>query len=239
MCIVCRHDTKTPRPRIGGEWQPDVQWNTGRRRASFHSSWTEVWQIAVALVVLTAAFTIWLGCESFAGSCGWLGHRSIVERAVIALIAMGSGFVLHELMHKFVAQFYGHWAEFRGSVWGLAIPVPLALFTGFIFAAPGAVVISGFVKRHENGIISAAGPLTNIVIAAIAWPFTRSIGTVETFGYELANTTLIANGLLGAFNLIPIGVLDGRKILRWNKLAYALLVVAAVALFVAGVSNAL
>lgn len=234
MCLVCRHDVRPPRPQYRGEWEPDVYWGAGRRRASFHTSLTEIWQILVALVVLTLAFGFFLGDEGPGNLGGMLAAQSLVNRLIIASIAMGSGFLLHELMHKFVAQFYGHWAEFRASAIGLAVPIPLVLLTGFIFAAPGAVVISGFVKKHENGIISAAGPATNLAIAAVALPFTLIPGSSGTFAHDLATIVLFANTILGLFNLIPLGALDGKKILRWNKLVYFGLVAGGIALLVRG-----
>ena len=45
------------------------------------------------------------------------------------LIAVGLGFVLHELAHKFVAMRYGFYAEFR--IW----------FEGLIFAVITAIII--------------------------------------------------------------------------------------------------
>ncbi len=221
MCVICR-----------AEWEPNVVWAHGRsrRHAGFHTSLTEIWQLTVALAVLTVAFAFFLGDEGVRATPGSLSHLGLVERLLIAFVAVGSGFILHELMHKFVAQWYGHWAEFRAQLWGLAAPIPLVLALGVIFAAPGAVVISGFVRQNENGIISAAGPFTNLVIALIALPFTLRIGTAETFGHDLASAALQVNAVLGIFNLIPFGPLDGRKVLRWNKAVYFVLLAGALAL---------
>ena len=80
---------------------------------------------------------------------------------------MGLGFLLHQLAHKFVAQKYGCVAEFRAFDQMLYLAVGLAFFVGFIFAAPGAVMIRGYVDRRKNGIISIAGPAVNIMLAVI------------------------------------------------------------------------
>ena len=52
--------------------------------------------------------------------------------------------------------------------------LPISLL-GFTLVAPGAVMIRGRVTRAQNGIISLAGPGTNFLIAAVAWPFTRVV----------------------------------------------------------------
>ncbi|MDQ4013276.1 MAG: AN1-type zinc finger domain-containing protein, partial [Thermoproteota archaeon] len=38
-----------------------------------------------------------------------------------------SAFLVHELAHKFLAQYYGSWAEFRAYMWGLVITAISAL----------------------------------------------------------------------------------------------------------------
>jgi Zn-dependent protease len=74
-------------------------------------------------------------------------------------------------MHKFVSERYGFQAAFRMWPQGLMLALVLSAFTGFVFAAPGATYIEGYgIKTKENGIISLAGPLTNIVIALLFAP---------------------------------------------------------------------
>ena len=88
----------------------------------------------------------------------------------IALVTVGIGFILHEMAHKFAAIHYGYWAEFRKDDVMLLIAVVMAALVGFVFAAPGATVIytSGEdgrgISRKENGIISAAGPVVNLLL---------------------------------------------------------------------------
>ena len=83
----------------------------------------------------------------------------------IAFVTVGLGFILHELGHKFVAQKYGFYAEFRRSDKGLMLGIVTALM-GFLFFAPGAVMIgspTGIISEEENGKISIAGPIVNIL----------------------------------------------------------------------------
>ncbi len=145
----------------------------------------------------------------------------------ITLIAVGLGFVLHELAHKFVAIHYGFWAEYKLWVQGLILAVVISVISNFIFAAPGAVYIHGeYISDEQNGKISLAGPLTNIVLALIF------LGLIPLFA---GNEILLAicsigftiNSFLALFNLIPFSILDGAKIFRWNPIVWALTAIVA------------
>ena len=146
-----------------------------------------------------------------------------MEKLPLAFAAVMTGFLLHELAHKWMAQQYGCWAEYRGNRNNLYIALMMSAF-GFLLAAPGAVMVSGRISDRQNGIIAAVGPITNIILALIAFPIyllTAELeGPLSLIG-ELTRFLVIINLILGGFNMIPIQPLDGSKIIFWNKLAYA------------------
>ena len=127
---------------------------------------------------------------------------------LISALTAGLGFLLHELAHKFVAQHYGCNAEFRAFDQMLYLAVGLAAVIGWIFAAPGAVMIVGNVTRKENGIISAAGPITNFILAVIFLAISKAL-PIFAIG-------VFINIWLGLFNMIPFGNFDGKKIWNWQ-----------------------
>ena len=149
----------------------------------------------------------------------------------VAAITVGIGFIFHEMGHKFLAQKYRCWAEFRSfdAMLGLAVLMSLV---GFIFAAPGAVMISGTVTRDRNGKISAAGPMMNIILALVFLGIGFLIpGLAENhIGASIVSYGFFINSFLALFNMIPVGNFDGSKILRWNKVVYGGMVVGALAL---------
>src|SRR3989344_3439619 len=102
----------------------------------------EILDISKAWIAITIAFAIVLK-----------GGSSFMEAVSIAAIAVGLGFLLHELGHKLVAQYYRCFAEFRSFDQMLILAVLMSFF-GFVFAAPGAVMISGYVNKERNGKIS-------------------------------------------------------------------------------------
>ncbi|MEK6855028.1 MAG: metalloprotease [Nanoarchaeota archaeon] len=148
----------------------------------------------------------------------------------IAFLTAGAGFLLHELMHKYVAQSYGLYAEFRAFYNMLWLAVLFSLF-GFIIAAPGAVFIRGNITKKTNGKISLAGPATNIILAIIFLFLILLFGNQGLVG-NILNYGLAINALLAAFNMIPIMPFDGAKIIAWNKGAYFTALTIAVGLYI-------
>jgi len=156
----------------------------------------------------------------------------------VSFVTVGIGFVAHEMAHKFTAMRYGYWAEFRKDNMMLLVAVALAALVGVVFAAPGATVIydtgrsgGGGINREQNGKISAAGPITNLLLCipfagvllygGISSSLTGNLATlIGTVGLQV-------NAMIAAFNMLPVSVLDGRKVLAWNAGVFLVLIVAA------------
>ena len=157
-------------------------------------------------------------------------NSGLIVAFVIAFFTAGIGFLLHEIMHKYVAQSYGLRAEFRANYNMLWFALVASLF-GFIFAAPGAVYISGWnIDKRKNGKISLAGPVTNIVLAIVFLILLLVFGKEGILG-ELFSFGLTINALLGAFNMIPVMPFDGAKIIAWDKTVYYVALVIAIGLY--------
>ena len=189
-----------------------------------HFSPTEIRQLTIAVLALSAAFTV-VTLNPIYGGSSYLDAFSspalgIAYFFLVALISVGTGVGLHEIMHKVTANRYGHWAEFRYSLQGLLMAFVFA-FLGFLFGAPGATYIQGMVTPEQNGRISAAGPLTNIVLGLgflglviLFYPLT---GTIASLAYFLFVYAASINLILAGFNKIPFMPFDGAKVWHWNK----------------------
>ena len=79
--------------------------------------------------------------------------------------------------------------------------------------APGAVMVAGNVNRRQNGMIALAGPASNLILWLAGLPFFILFGLDLTVVY----LWMVANSILGAFNMLPFGPLDGRKIKNWSE----------------------
>ena len=140
------------------------------------------------------------------------------------MVAVGSGFILHELAHKIMAQYYNFQSEFRGDFQTSLIILFIALFSPILILAPGAVwVIGKFITLKQNGFISIVGPITNLLIAIFCF-FLILIFPFQSVALEILYLTIKVNLILGIFNMLPFWVLDGAKIVKWNQIAYFSLV---------------
>ncbi|MBL7055467.1 site-2 protease family protein [Candidatus Woesearchaeota archaeon] len=181
-----------------------------------NTSDTEIRDLTKAWIAISIAFGIVLR-----PSIGLPFYQAFI----ISFITVGTGFLLHELGHKFVAQRYGCFAEFRSFDQMLFLAIIMSFF-GFIFAAPGAVMISGPVGVIRNGKISVAGPIVNIILALVFLSMLFSFPTgilkiVAFYGFFI-------NSWLALFNMIPVWNLDGSKVLKWNKKVYGIVIGAAI-----------
>jgi Zn-dependent protease len=185
----------------------------------------EISSIIIAWLVLSVAITYNNFVHLFTGT----GNLEVV---VAGFIATATGFITHEMGHKFVAIRHGYVAHFRLWTWGLLLTLFVVIFSmgGIVFGAPGAVYIAPAAAAYygydyaskprdpeqENMIISAAGPGINLAFAISflgIWLVSPAgfLSTIGLFGFLL-------NAGLGSFNMIPVPPLDGSKIFRKNIL---------------------
>jgi len=180
-----------------------------------------------SLVVLTIAFTY---------------PELSPELMAIVAFGVGTGFILHELAHKFTAQRYGYVADYEASPTGLFLALGLSFITGggFVFAAPGAVMIRG--KKTLNGYydpvqtqkelayISVSGAVVNLLLAIML--VVVSLFITDTLASKVLWWSAFINIFLAGFNMLPFGPLDGAKVWRYNPVLWGLVGIPAMILFV-------
>ncbi len=197
----------------------------------------EVKDMVIADLALSFAFTV-----IFSGGIGTGALRFFIYFFPMSLIAVSLSFILHEYMHKRVAQKYGAIAAFKKSDIGILITLLSSAF-GILIGIPGATVIyTSTFTRKEEGLVSLAGPLTNFAVFAVFFTigyatfgssFTSNI--LDTFGsavlqlpylQNIINMTLLISIILAFFNMLPVYPLDGSKVFRWNRGVFAAVIVA-------------
>ncbi len=126
---------------------------------------------------------------------------------------------IHEFSHAFAAYKLG---DPTGKNMGRMTLNPKAhldpigtiflLFIGFGWGKP--VPFNPFNLKNpkrDSAVISLAGPLSNFILAVILSFAIRFVGTDGILGVFLY-MAILYNLILGFFNLIPLGPLDGNKI---------------------------
>jgi Zn-dependent protease len=152
-----------------------------------------------------------------------LDAATLIARAIVLLIA----FTLHELAHAVTADYLGDPTPRKMGRISLnplvhldPVGTIMLLISGFGWAKP--VIVNPFNMRGnphtDMAIVAAAGPLTNLALAAFgAIPF-RLGWVVPAFNATASGDFLLTqfvwiNLVLAFFNLIPVPPLDGYKIL--------------------------
>jgi Zn-dependent protease len=204
---------KRPRPTVAVNYAETKGWAL---RLNFRTAISsEVGQLLIAWLVLSFCFSI-----------GTLSYPlKFVGVFSISLVTLGLGFIGHEVTHRTVAKRYGCWARFKLWWMGLFMALLFAFVSGgrIIFAAPGAVYISstnalGYrISKRAHGIISLSGPLANLIVALFFYALTGVGGILSDVG-QLGYSV---NLWLAAFNLLPLGVMDGRKVFQWSPKMWA------------------
>ena len=152
---------------------------------------------------------------------------TLINRVIILVIA----FTVHEYMHAFVAYKFGDWTAKNAGRLTLNPLVHLdplgsimLLFAGFGWAKPVPVNPYVIRQKHPAGLmlVSLAGPLSNLVLAAVGGGIIRLLVVVRYTWMApewLVNFLLefiVINIMLFLFNMIPIAPLDGDIILEYT-----------------------
>jgi len=143
-----------------------------------------------------------------------------------------TAFLFHELGHRQVAVHFNLQTKFRLLTFGMLLTVIGVVFniysltsggTSFpSLALPGAVVVLGLSKiDRTTGLCKAAGPTINLVYGVILFIISFLIPIYPL--NQLIGVAAYLNFMLGTFNMIPIGILDGQNIWKWNKKVYVAL----------------
>jgi Zn-dependent protease len=177
----------------------------------------ELMDIVISLVVLSLGFSIAMAGRGIVGGIRW---DLVVAYLPLTDFVLLFAFIGREMAQRQVARRLGYIAMYQAYYRLLPLAVVFPLLFGFVFAVPGAVVISpSRLNRHgderrDTFMISAAGPLANIAFAAVGGLLytMSSSGFWRFFSY--------VNAWLALFNLLPIPPLDGSKMIRTNPILW-------------------
>ena len=161
---------------------------------------------------------------------GPLDPQTLIVRALVVLVMLGIAFPIHEFAHALAAYRLG---DGTAKLMGRLTLDPRAHFDpmgGLLLAATVMLTTFGFGwakptpynprnlqgGRWGEAIVSAAGPISNLVLAiagALPLRYINATGMDAGLVGSFLSFFVTINLVLMVFNLIPIPPLDGSKVL--------------------------
>ncbi len=155
--------------------------------------------------------------------------RMDITYIIVVIVVILLSMTLHEAMHAFVGYWLGDdTAKLQGRLTlnpikhidpflTLLLPVMLALMGAPIFGGAKPVPFNPDRVRHGDwgaALVAIAGPLTNLLIAFIAFGLfvVSGVSQSDLLGYVLQIVVGVNLGFF-VFNMIPIPPLDGSRVL--------------------------
>jgi len=183
--------------------RPDQEKNT----LLFGLSGRELTVIAISALVFTVAFV--------------LKDRLHIEGITIMVFILMGGMatVAHELSHRFFARRWNGASEFQ--FWGLGTTMMLltAWLFGNVFAMPSRTLTAAteHLTREQTVVVAVAGPLANIVFALASVLLIPLGGLLTLIGQAGPSMNLLA----AVFEMVPLSLLDGKKVYAYSKILWA------------------
>ena len=97
--------------------------------------------------------------------------------------------------------------------------------------APGAVMVMGHTTKSQFGKIALAGPVTNVALWIIGLAtISLGAGDFHQLSPQVLQAWMWGNAVLGTFNMLPFGPLDGKKIKTWSNIYFYIWLVICISL---------
>ncbi|MCX8183423.1 MAG: GNAT family N-acetyltransferase [Crenarchaeota archaeon] len=179
----------------------------------------------------------WLAAILGVSTAWWIqilrGQEGSLMLIPMVLTVVAVSLIAHELSQKLVARRLGLETTFKAWGSGILFSWLLALL-GSVFPAYGSTYVKQLdwwydPEKDKTGIVFAVGPLVSLLLGSAFWTISnltvnRLLAVPATVGY-------VTNLMIVILNLIPIQaaggfVWDGKKILRWSKTLWIMLVIA-------------
>jgi Zn-dependent protease len=155
-------------------------------------------------------------------------HHVVSEDDLLFLAVLIPSVILHEVSHGVVALWFGDdTAKKAGRLtlnplkhvdpFGtIVLPVLLVLTTGrpFGYAKPVPVNVRRLRNpRNDSLLVSLAGPVTNLLLVAVATVVLRTVDVRGNWGRSVVLLG-VSNVVLAVFNLLPLPPLDGSAVVE-------------------------
>jgi Zn-dependent protease len=172
-----------------------------------------IWEI-IDLVIMVLAigyiFSSFIKREPVGGydPLTYYKKNTLLEDIKYASMIAAPAVVLHELGHKFVAMAFGATAILHAPLTWYAIAVVMKLLNIPLFFFVGGYVTHTALPPLQSALVSAAGPLINLIMYLICFGLVRFKKIYKKY-YKMIGIAGRLNLMLFGFNMIPLPGFDG------------------------------
>ena len=148
---------------------------------------------------------------------------------LIYIVVAGLAVSLHDLTHRYVAWRYSVPTEYKFWFLGTAIMFITALAFGAVFSTPSRLAIEEEDKMtvRQKAMVYGSGPIMSVIMFVVFLAMLPLGGTAATIGGVGASMNL----LTATYAMMPFDPMDGRKVYKWKKLAWAAMFVPMIVMY--------
>ncbi len=142
---------------------------------------------------------------------------------LIYIVVAGLAVSIHDLVHRYMAWRHNVPTEYKFWFLGTAIMFITALAFGVVYSSPSRLAIEEADKMtvKQQAMVYGSGPVVSIILFGLFAALIPLGGTASTLGKLGASMNL----LTAAYAMMPFVPMDGHKVYKWKKWAWAVLFV--------------
>ncbi len=153
------------------------------------------------------------------------------DMIVIYIFVAGVATVLHDITHRLVAWKCNVVSEYK--FWGIGT---IAMFAtsflfGLVYALPARTIVNGADKltKKQSAMVYLSGPFVSLVLAIVFLLLMFAGDAFRTIGLIGCSMNILS----AAYSLMPFDPMDGNKVFKWKKYAWALVFLPLLAIYLA------
>lgn len=135
------------------------------------------------------------------------------------LVIAGLATMLHDLTHRYVAYRYKVTTEYQFWFLGTIVMFITTFFFGIVYSVPARTLINDVKKLglKEQAIIAFSGPLMSMGVTLVFFLLVPIGGWLKVIGLLGVSMNLLS----AVYSLMPFDPMDGNKLYKWKKAAWA------------------
>ena len=142
---------------------------------------------------------------------------------LIYILVAGLAVIIHDLVHRYMAWRHNVPTEYKFWFLGTIIMFLTALAFGVVYSSPSRLAIEDADKMtaRQQAVVYGSGPIISVILFGLFLALIPLGGAAATIGKLGASMNL----LTAAYAMMPFAPMDGLKVYKWKRWAWAALFV--------------